>query len=142
MERRARPRIPGWNYALVRWDSGEQSSAIIWDLSDGGVAVEVAVDAPRASRLLLALASGRTQVAFPLTVVARDRIGGRPLVHARFENLSEAHRDILRTVIADWRRDMDRRQVWLTTRRNDVASRADLVLPGDVRPQRSRRKAS
>jgi hypothetical protein len=137
MERRIRPRTPGWTYGVVRWDTGQQVNAIVWDISDGGVAVEVSDDVPTASAFLLGLSYGGTQVAFPLAVVSRDDIDGRPLIHARFEALSETHAGILRVLIADWSRDMDRRQRWLTTRQNDPASRADMHLPGDIRPRKA-----
>lgn len=134
MDRRARPRTPGWTYGVVRWDTGAQVHAIIWDLSDGGVAVEVGGDEPASRRFLLGLVYHGKQVTFPLDVVGRGSIDGRPLVHARFDQLSDAQHDILGTLIADWRQAVDRRQLWLTTRANDVASRSGLILPGDVRP--------
>jgi hypothetical protein len=119
--RRSHPRYPVWTPSVVVWEGNdERFPAVIWDLSEGGAAVEVTDTRP--GRIIQVLLNGGGIPQFlPMRLIKANpgTIRG-VLLHARFLPLSEQSRRFLDQAIAGWRDLHEERQAWLASRANDL----------------------
>ena len=120
-ERRSYPRYPVWTNSLVVWrGSDERIPAVIWDLSEGGAAIEVTDMVPGRDIDVLLTAEGVAEF-LPMRLIKSNpgTIRG-VLLHARFCDLSPENRGLLVRALSVWRQLHEERQAWLASRANDL----------------------
>jgi hypothetical protein len=105
----------------VIWEGSEDRvPAVIWDLSEGGAAIEV-TDTHVGRNIEVLLHGGGIPEFLPMRIIKSNpgTIRG-VLLHARFVALNDRGHAYLERAIAGWRELHEERQAWLASRTNDL----------------------
>ena len=121
-DRRAHPRFPSWERAVVQWgDNGPAMRALVLDISQGGAKVEVA-ERLEGDDVTLHLRNGDKKMPFKFFIVGTDDRSASAVVRGFFPEMDQDQKAFLWNLLVRWRSEFEKRQEWLATRVDDPAA--------------------
>ena len=121
-ERRAHPRFPSWERAVVQWsENGPAMRGLVLDLSQGGARVEIA-ERLEGDEVTLHLRNGDKKMPFKFVIVGTDDHGASTVIRGAFAELDQDQKAFLWNLLVRWQAEFEKRQEWLATRVDDPAA--------------------
>ncbi|MEZ4494011.1 MAG: PilZ domain-containing protein [Dehalococcoidia bacterium] len=122
MDRRATPRFPAWERAVIRWgEDGPAMRALIQDVSQGGARIEVA-ERLAGDEVTVHLRYGDERMEFVFHILGTDSKGATKVIRGEWGVMDPRQKAFLWNVIVRWRNEFEKRQEWLATRVDDPAA--------------------